>query len=486
MYETQTQTPKSYLDICMIGAAPFNLLVKKKDHELFSVTLKDVERALQIKKNPSAEDIKKKLPADYHEYVDVFSRDLAETLPPHRPGIDHSIPLQTGTSPPFGPMYPMSRDELEVLHRYLKDNLKNSFISPSSSPAASPVLFVKKPGGGLRFCVDYRGLNTVTIKNRYPIPLLQETLHRLSRAKFFTKLDVIAAFNRIRIAPGEEWKTAFRTRYGLFQYNVMPFGLSNAPSSFQNYINDTLKEYLDEFCTAYLDDILIYSDTYREHQDHVRRVLQRLRMSGLQIDIEKCEFNVTRVKYLGLIVSTEGIQMDAEKVQAILDWETPTKQRDVQSFIGFANFYRRFIRDFSIIAGPIIKRMGQDFKKSIQWDTDCEQAFRKLKAAFVSVPILKHFDPFLEIILETDVSDFVSVGVLSQYHDDVLHPVAFFSKRHSPVECNYEIYDKELLVIIRAFKQWRPELEGAPLLIQVITNHRNLQYYISTKKLLRR
>jgi hypothetical protein len=172
MHETQTQTLKSYLDICMIRATPFNLLVKKKDHKLFSITLKDVERALQIKKNPSAEDIKKKLPADYHEYVDVFSRDLAETLPPHRPGIDHNIPLQTGTSPLFGPMYPISRDKLKVLHRYLKDDLKNSFISLSSSPAASPVLFVKKLGGGLRFCVDYRGLNAITIKNRYLIPLL--------------------------------------------------------------------------------------------------------------------------------------------------------------------------------------------------------------------------------------------------------------------------------------------------------------------------
>jgi hypothetical protein len=208
---------------------------------------------------------------------------------------------------------------LRVLKKYLDDNLKKGFISPSTSQAASPVLFVKKPGGGLRFCVDYRALNAITVKDRYPLPLVTETLARLSKAKYFTKLDVIAAFNRMRIADGDEWKTAFRTRYGLFEYNVVPFGLSNAPSAFQHFINDVLHEHLDEFCSAYIDDILIYSDDLESHQKHVRWVLEATRKAGLQLDIEKCEFHVSEVTYLGLIVSTEGIRMDPRKVEAVLN-----------------------------------------------------------------------------------------------------------------------------------------------------------------------
>ena len=172
----------------------------------------------------------------------------------------------------------------------LDDNLAKGFIRASRSHAASPVMFVEKPGGGLRFCVDYRGLNAVTIKNRYPLPLIAETLNRLSRAKIFTKLDIIAAFNRLRIKEGAEELTAFRTRFGLFEYLVMPFGLCNGPASFQHFINDTLREYLDDFCTAYLDDILIYSDVESEHEIHVKRILIKLREAGLQADITKCAF----------------------------------------------------------------------------------------------------------------------------------------------------------------------------------------------------
>ena len=167
----------------------------------------------------------------------------------------------------------MSRDELQVLKKYLEENLVKGFIRASSSPIAAPVLFVKKPSGGLRLCVDYRALNALSVKNQYPLPLIRETLSKLAKAKYFTKLDIIAAFNRIRIAKGDEYLTAFRTRYGLFEYLVMPFGLIGAPSTFQHYINDVLREYLDVFCTAYLDDILIYSDSLKEHQEHIKKVL---------------------------------------------------------------------------------------------------------------------------------------------------------------------------------------------------------------------
>ncbi|KAH0358992.1 hypothetical protein KCU65_g10159, partial [Aureobasidium melanogenum] len=424
------------------------------------------------------------LPLQYHEYLDVFSRKDAKTLPPHRT-YDHAIDLLPGKEPPYGPLYSMSRDESEELLRELKSQLDSGFIRASRSPAASPVLFVKKPGGGLRFCVDYRGLNAITVKNRYPLPLITETLARLSRAKKYTKLDIISAFNRLRIKEGDEWKTAFRTRYGLFEYLVMPFGLCNGPASFQNFINDTLREHLDVFCTAYLDDILIYSEDEAKHERHVKLVLEKLREAGLQVDITKCEFNVEQVEYLGLMVTTEGTRMDPKKVQTILEWPELKNVKDVQSLLGFANFYRRFIYGFSAIVSPLtaLTKKGVQFKM----DEKALEAVETLKKAFTSNTILRHFDPDRETIVETDASDFVSGGILSQYDNEgILRPVAFFSKKHNPAECNYEIYDKELMAIVRAFETWRPELEGSASPVKVITDHKNLEYFTTTKGLSQR
>jgi len=261
----------------MIGAAPFARLTDRArktrtGYRVFAVTMKDIEKALAPK---ITIDPREKLPQEYHGFLDVFSKKEADKLLPHRL-YDHKIQLKEGTEPPFEPLYDISKDKLLVLREHLKENLGKDFIRSSTSPAASPVLFVRKPGGGLRFCVDYRALNAITVKNRYPIPLIRETLDRLCRARYYTKLDIISAFNRLRIAQGEEWKTAFRTRYGLFEYLVMPFGLTNGLASFQHYINDALRDYLDIFCTAYLDDILIYSNSLSEHRQHVRQVLQRL------------------------------------------------------------------------------------------------------------------------------------------------------------------------------------------------------------------
>lgn len=474
------------LDICMIGAAPFTCLANRarktpQGYKIFAATLQDIEKALTPK---ALLDPKEKLPKEYYGFLDVFSKKEADKLPPHR-SYDHSIQLKEGSEPPFGPLYDMSRDELLVLLEYLEENLGKGFIRASRSPAASPVLFVRKPGGGLRFCVDYRALNALTVKNRYPIPLVRETLDRLCRAKYYTKLDIIAAFNRLRIAKGDEWMTAFRTRYGLFEYLVMPFGLTNGPASFQHYVNDALREYLDIFCTAYLDDILIYSNSLEEHQRHVKQVLQRLREFGLQADIAKCEFHVQEVQYLGLVVSTNGIQMDPRKVSAVVHWPTPKNVKDVQSFLGFANFYRRFIRDFATKASPLTKLTKKDV--SFVWNTKCETAFTNLKLAFTSAPILQHFDPDKPSTVECDSSDYVNAGCLSQPDDaGILHPVAFFSRKLIPAECNYDIYDKELMAIVRAFEEWRAELEGTGMPVQVISDHKNLQHFMTTKRLSRR
>jgi hypothetical protein len=474
----QKPEPKQSMDICLIGAAPLALLARKHEHEIFAVSIADIDKALSPK---TYTDPTTKVPEEYHKHLRVFSRQEADRLPEHRP-YDHNIILEEGKQPGFGPLYGMSRNELEVLRKYLVDNLAKGFIRASSSPVSSPVIFVKKPNGGLRFCVDYRALNAITVKNRYPIPLIQETLSRLSKAKYYTKLDIISAFNRLRIAKGDEWLTAFRTRYGLFEYLVMPFGLANAPSTFQHYVNDVLRPYLDVFCTAYIDDILIYSESLHEHRQHVKQVLGALEEAGLQLDVDKCEFHQEQVTYLGYVISTKGISMDPNKVKDILNWESPRNVKDVRAFLGFANFYRRFINDFSYIASPLVALTKKDAR--FKFDGTCQKAFETLKQAFTTAPILRHFDPELPIIVEADSSDYVTAGVLSQKDEQgELRPVAYFSKRLNPAECNYEIYDKELLAIVRCFEQWRPELEGAAFPIRVLSDHKNLQYFTTTKQL---
>ncbi|EFZ04205.2 Pol [Metarhizium robertsii ARSEF 23] len=458
----------------------------KKDRlRVFAASIKDIEKALAPK---TKSDPREKLPKHYHEFLPVFDREKADQLPPSRPGIDHCIPLQTDDKgkekePPFGPLYGMSREELIVLRRTLTELLDKGFIRASSSAASAPVLFVRKPGGGLRFCVDYRALNAITRKDRYPLPLINETLRAISKAKWLTKLDVIAAFHKIRIQEGEEWKTAFRTRYGLFEWLVTPFGMTGAPATFQRYINRTLQDYLDEFCSAYIDDILIYSDgSLKDHRQKVRQVLKRLRDAGLQVDIDKCEFETKSTKYLGFIVEAgKGIRVDPEKVQAIQLWEEPKTAREVRRFIGFANYYRQFIPMFSKIAMPLTALTKKD--APFTWTTPCQISFDELKTLLIGAPLLAQWDPDRETILETDSSGYVVGGSLSQRDNEgFLRPVAFFSKKNAPAECNYSIHDKELLAIIRCLEHWDPELRSV-VSFEILTDHLNLQYFTKKQQL---
>jgi transposase InsO family protein len=470
----------SQRDIFPVSLKAAAMYARRTDVKLFAVTVTQIEDMIS---EPVETDFI--LPPEIADFADVFSPKEANKLPPHRPG-DHHVQLKEDSENiPFGPLYGMSREELKVLKEWLEENLQKGFIRPSSSPVASPVLFVKKPDGGLRFCVDYRALNNATVKDRYPLPLVRESLNNLAGMKYFSKVDIISAFNTIRIRKGEEYLTAFRTRFGLYESLVMPFGMTGAPATFQRYINNALGAYLDVFCTAYLDDILIYSRTRSEHEEHLRRVLEALRDAGLYAKMSKCEFFRTETKFLGLIIGRDGICMDPDKVRTIRDWNTPTCLTDVQAFLGFGNFYRRFVQGYSKITAPLTRltRKGVTF----DWSTTCQTAFERLKRTFCTAPTLAPFDWAKDVILETDASDYVSAGILSQLGDDgILRPVAFFSKKHTATECNYEIYDKELMAIIRCFEEWRPELEGAPSPIKVITDHRNLEYFTTTKLLNRR
>ena len=258
------------------------------------------------------------VPAQCHDFLPLFTKKGADELPPHR-YVDHEIPLETDKKPPMGRMYSMSSTELQEIRKWIEENLSKGFIRASSSSCASPILFVKKKDGSLHLCVDYRALNDITIKDRYPLPRIEETLNQIRGAKYITRLDLRSAYNLIRIKEGDEWKTAFRTRYGLFEFLVMPFGLTNTPATCQRFVNDTLREFLDVFCVYYLDDILIYSDNLRDHRKQVKDVLEKLHAAGLCVKPEKCEFESNKTTFLGFVISQQGIEMDPEKVSAVLN-----------------------------------------------------------------------------------------------------------------------------------------------------------------------
>ena len=443
------------------------------------ISLSSVETAIQ-----NLGDIRKQLPPEYQEFLDVFNRFKVDQLPSHRP-YDYKIEFISDSKPPQSRVYRISPYKLQKIKEYLMDNLFKGFITPSKAPYSLSVLFTLKANGDLRFCVDYRKLNAITKRNRYSLPLIEEVISKIRECRHLTRLDIIAAFNKLRMDPGSKDYTTFITALGAYKYRVLSFGLTNGPSTFQQYINDILFDFLNDFCQAYLDDILIYSRTKAEHQKHVKQVLQRLREAGLQADIKKCEFDVEEIVFLGVVISGTGLRMDPRKVEAILNWSTPTNLKEVQGFIGFANFYRRFIHEFSKSIRPLVNLTKKD--TPFVWNEAYTKSFEDLKKRVTTASVLRHFDPKRQAILETDSSNYVLRGILSQYDgDEILHPVAFYSKSMIPAECNYHIYDKELLAIIRCFEHWRPELECTELPIQVFTDHQALKTFMENKELTRR
>lgn len=420
------------------------------------------------------------IPQKYRDLARVFSKSEAELLPEKRP-YDCPIDLVDPKAiPPYRAIYNLSNPEMEVLEKYLAENLKKKFIRPSKSPAGAPIFFVKKKDGSLRPCIDYRGLNAMTVKNRYPLPLIDSLLDRLSGAQVFTKIDLRGAYNLVRIKPGDEWKTAFRCRYGHFEYSVMPFGLTNAPAVFQDMMNDILSDYLDIFVVVYLDDILVFSQTPEEHTIHVRKVLQRLMDWKLYAKLEKCSFDQSEVEFLGFVVSDAGIKMSPDKTKSITSWPEPTNVTEVQSFLGFANFYRRFIPHFSRLSLPLTTLTKKN--STFQWDLKAQESFDNLKQELSSDTVLLHPDPTKPFDLHTDASDYAIGAVLSQ----TKRPVAYFSRKLADSEINYAVHDKELLAIVAAFKHWRHHLAGAQHQVTVYCDHKNLTFFASKRILKQR
>ncbi|KAK3563737.1 hypothetical protein QTP86_034461 [Hemibagrus guttatus] len=318
----------------------------------------------------------------------------------------------------------------------------------------------------------------------YPLPLVPATLEQLQGARIFTKLDLRSAYNLVRIKEGDEWKMAFHTTQGHYEYLVMPYGLTNTPAVFQSLINELFYDLFNHFVIAYIDNILIYSASLTEHVQHVRTVLTLLKNHELYAKLEKCEFHCTTLLFLGYVLPPQGVEMDQAKVTAVTDWPEPTSVKELQRFLGFANFYRRFIWNYSTVTGPLTSLLKGKPKK-LSWTAPAHEAFTKLKQSFTIALILHHPDPQSPFTVEVDASN-TSIGVVLSQRvggSGKLHPCAFYSRKLSTAERNYDMGNRELLSIKAALEEWRHWLEGARHPFLVLTDHRNLEYLREAKRL---
>jgi RNase H-like domain found in reverse transcriptase/Reverse transcriptase (RNA-dependent DNA polymerase)/Integrase zinc binding domain/Retroviral aspartyl protease/Chromo (CHRromatin Organisation MOdifier) domain len=454
----------------LVSASTFSRVIRR-GYKTFALLLKPEEPSTSS--NIPAPQVKTIL----DEFADVFPDDLPKGLPPQR-SHDFKIELQPDALPIKKGLYRLSAKETEELKKQLHDLLEKGFIQPSLSPWGAPILFVNKKDGGFRLCVDYRALNKVTIKNSYPLPRMDEIFDRLTSAKFFTKIDLRSGYHQIRLDKDAIPKTAFRTRYGLFEFTVLPFGLTNAPSTFMALMNDVFHTYLDGFVVIYLDDILIYSSTLEEHLNHLRKILELLRQHKLYAKMSKCAFCLPKVEYLGHLLSDIGISVDKTKVDTIREWPIPRCKTDVQSFLGMVNFYRRFITSCARISRPLTQLTGNT---PFKWDNATQDAFEQLKQVLCTAPVLRTFDPNLPIIVTTDASGFAIGAVLEQDETNLRRPVAYFSRTMNPHEQNYHAQEQELLAIVESIRHWRSYLHGQKFLIQ--TDHASLQYLTTQEHL---
>ncbi|CAI7853835.1 unnamed protein product, partial [Closterium sp. NIES-53] len=405
------------------------------------------------------------------EFQDILPDDLPDQLPPYRTH-QHEIVEEPGSKPTFRAPYRLSPTELADMKKQTEYLLEKRLIGPSTSPYGAPVLFTPKPDGSLRMCIDYRALNKQTIKNKYPIPWIDDLLDQLRGATVFSKLDLRSGYWQIRMADNSIHKTAFRTRYGSYKYLVMPFGLTNAPATFQAEMNHILRPLLDECVVVYLDDILIYSKDMKQHVEHLRRVFEILRRERFYVKLSKSEFALKKVQFLGHMVSAQGIHVDPKKIEAVRTWKTPENVKELQQILGFANYYNRFVPNYAKIAAPLTNLLKKN--TPYQWEAKLQEAVEQLKTALTSAPVLILPDPELDYIIEADASDQAVGAVLMQDQGKGLQPIAYLSKKLHRAELNHPIHDKEALAIVNAFKAWRCYLEGRKT--TVYTDHCSLKY----------
>nr|GEX11574.1 putative reverse transcriptase domain-containing protein [Tanacetum cinerariifolium] len=379
------------------------------------------------------------------KYVDGMPTELPLGLPPIR-DIQHQIDIIPGSSLPNKPAYRMSPKEHEELQRQAEEALGKGLIRESMSPCAVPALLTPKKDGSCRMCIDIRVINKITVKYRYPIPRLDDMLDQLAGLKVYSKIDLRSGYHQIRIRPMDEWKTAFKTCEGLYEWLVMIFGLSNAPSTFMRVMNHVLKPFLQKCVVVYFDDILVYSRSLEEHYEHLEDVFETLRKEKLYVNLKKCSFATLSVLFLGFVISAEGVMVDRSKVQAIVEWPTPRSIHDVRSFHGLASFYRRFIRNFSSLIALGTKCMKAGVK--FHWTPEASESFELIKKKMLEALVLVLPDFGKVFKVDCDASKVGIGAVLSQEG----HPVAFFSEKLSDSRLNYTTYDLEFYAIIQALR----------------------------------
>ncbi|GJR80516.1 putative nucleotidyltransferase, ribonuclease H [Tanacetum coccineum] len=407
------------------------------------------------------------------EFQDVFPEELPG-IPPIR-DVEFNIELIPGAEPISKAPYRMAPIELKELKDQLQELLERGFIRPSVSPWGAPVLFVKKKDGSMRLCIDYRELNKITIRNRYPLPRIDDLFDQLQGAKHFSKIDLRSGYHQLRVKEQDISKTAFRTRYGHYEFLVMPFGLTNAPAVFMDLMNRVFHEFLDKFVIVFIDDILVFSKSKEEHEEHLRTVLQILRQEKLYAKFSKCEFWLSKVAFLGHIVSAEGITMDPAKVEAITKWPRPTSVTEVRSFLGLAGYYRRFVEGFSRLALPLTKLMRKGEK--FVWNEEREKSFEELKQRLVSSPILTLPSGSGGFQIYSDASK-KGLGCVLMQHGKV---IAYASRQLKPYEVNYPTHDLELAAVVFALKIWRHYLYGESC--DIFTDHKSLKYIFTQREL---
>ncbi|GJP55920.1 hypothetical protein CLOM_g14935 [Closterium sp. NIES-68] len=416
------------------------------------------------------------------EFQDILPDDLPDELPPYRMH-QHEIVEEPGLKPTFRAPYRLSPRELADMKKQIEYLLAKGLIRPSTSPYGAPVLFTPKPDGSLRMCIDYRALNKQTIKNKYPIPRIDDLLDQLRGATVFSKLDLRSGYWQIRMADDSVHKTAFQTRYRSYEYLVMPFGLTNTSATFQAEMNHILRPLLDECVVVYLDDILVYSRDMQQHVKHLRRVFEILRRERFYVKLSKSDFALEKVQFLGHIVSAQGVHVDPKKIKVVRTWKTPENVKELQQFLGFANYYNRFVLQYAKITAPLTNLLKKN--TPYKWGPQHQEAVEQLKQALTSAPVLILPDPAeRDYVIEADASDQAVGAVLMQDQGNGLQPIAYLSKKLHEAELNYPIHDKEALAIIIAFKTWRCYLEGRKT--TVYTDHCSLKYLKTQPSLSRR
>ena len=381
----------------------------------------------------------------------MFGKKQSERMPTRKVW-NHTIDVKEGFVLRKGKVYPLSREEREEVREFVKEQLQKGYIWLSKSLQTAPVFFVGKKDGKKWMVQDYRYLNEWTIKNNYPLPLISDVLENIGTKKLFTKMDLRWGYNNVRIKEGDEWKAVFTTPEGSFEPTVIFFGLTNSPATFQAMMNELLRDLINtEKVAAFIDDIIIGTETEEGYDELVAEVIRRLEENDLYVKPEKCRWKVREVGFLGVVIGLEGIKIEKEKVKGVLKWPTPKCVKDVQKFLGLANYYHRFIKDFVFIARPLHDMVKKD--KKWEWTEKQEKAFEELKRRFIEEPVLAALDLDKKMRMEVDASDYATGGVLSmECEDNLWRPVAFLSKSLNETERNYEIHDKEMLAIIRGLE----------------------------------